>query len=912
MKTSPPLHQNYLSGIIISVIFLFCISMVGKSATTYIDICERQSYLCTVPIIKGATYQWQISRKTLTWGSYMDIYKATKNTYTFSPETGSFKSDYRVRCKVVYGGNTHYSDPWEFDIWAENLPTPPTSITSTANNYCPDSKPSTLTLTCSGGTYASTYQWFTSCGSTVRSTGSTYVIDPSPSVSDIYYVRSTSSGHCLPSACASIQITVKTESEQATGISLTENNFCPGTSTTMTVQGGSLGTSAVWKWYIGGSYKATGASYTPSPALTATTTFNVKAEGSCNTTPGYSKDVIVNTLPVKATSILADNDELPAGGTTILRQNGGSDGSSTTWRWYKGGCGNGSPLGSGDIYTTSSLSETTTFYLRGEDDCGNTDCVSKTITVVPLSIDTQPESTSVCVAGTTHVEVVASGVGLEYQWKKDGVDIPGKTASSLWFAGASLSDAGSYTCRVNDAEGFLVSDAATVTVLESPEITSQPASSVTACYGETVQLEIVAQVTDAATYQWKKNNVDIDGETGSTLEFIAATPDVNGFYTCVIDDACGNLTTTGTNLSIANELPEIDLGPDQVVCMNDEVILSAGSGFTSYLWSHGKTTQIITVTNVDGDYSVTGTDNYGCEKVSNTVNLSFVGPYEGAEICIVTVDSVTGKNMVVWEKTQDVGIDSYNVWREGSTVNDSVLVKNVAFDALSVAVDEGSEPDSKAHRYWITALDSCGNESTRSKIHKTMLLTTGLGPDRINLTWLEYQVEDQAYLFVGYKIYRSPLETGFVIIDSISSGSPLYPDISPPYGTNYYRIAGLIDTPCSPEGNEKAGTGPYYHSLSNMDDNKLKDHPSGINPEFVTGKLEIYPNPFNSSTMLRFQNPEHSEFTLYIRDLSGKLVRMQKHITNQEIRIDRGSLQPGYYHVEVTGKRIYRGKMIIR
>jgi hypothetical protein len=273
------------------------------------------------------------------------------------------------------------------------------------------------------------------------------------------------------------------------------------------------------------------------------------------------------------------------------------------------------------------------------------------------------------------------------------------------------------------------------------------------------------------------------------------------------------------------------------------------------------------------------------------------------------VDSVSGKNMVVWEKAPDVGIASYNVYREGSTVNDSVLVGNVAFDATMVAIDAESQPETKAHRYWITSIDTCGNESGRSQIHKTMLLTTNLGTDRINLSWLEYEVENQPYLFVGYKIFRSATNSGFGIIDSIASGSPLYPDIEPPSGDNYYRIAGLIDSPCTPGDDTKAGSGPYHHSLSNLDNNRLQG--TGIFGESSKAQLSIYPNPFENRTTVRFSNPTNTEFTLNIRDLSGKLVYTRKNITEQEIHIQRGSLKSGYYHIEVVGEKMFRGKMII-
>ncbi|MFC2081452.1 T9SS type A sorting domain-containing protein [Bacteroidota bacterium] len=916
MRSSKSQPRKTITTIfILSLILVSTLSVnaqIKPPATKYIDLCYGDSYLASVSYNSRATYQWQVSAKNYlakVWGDWMNISKgATSYRYTFTAPSSTL-TDYRIQCLVTYLGQTASGGITEFDIFNETKPTPPTNIIFSSSNYCPDAKPSTVTLTASGGT-GDSYQWYTSCGSTVKATGTTYVLDPSPSVSDIFYVARTS-GHCLPSSCYSEELVVRTESVQASSISATANNTCPGTATTLTVQGGSLGYGASWRWYIGTTQYATGVSYTPSP--TSTTTYTVKAVGTCNTTAGVSKEIIVNAVPVKADAVTADDENLPAGGSTILRQVGGSDGSSTTWRWYKDGCGTGSPLGNGDLYNTGVLSSTTTFYLRAEDNCGNTDCVSKTVTVHPLSIDVQPQGSTVCVSGNTNVAVTASGYGLTYQWKKGGVDIPGANASSYSITGATLGDAGSYTCVVGDGINTATTVAATVNVMEAPEITSEPAATVTACFEETVQLEVVAVVTDAVTYQWKKNNVDMLGETASVLEFADATSVVNGFYTCYINDACGNLSTSGTNLTVANPPPMIELGDDQVVCLNAPVELSAGLGYNSFLWSTGETTQTITVLNKEGDYSVQGTDLNGCEGFSNTVNLSFVGPNQDAEICIVTVDSVTGKNMVVWEKQAGVGINSYNVWREGSTVNDSVLVKNVAFDALSAVVDDGSEPETKAHRYWITAIDSCGNESERSNIHKTMLMTTGLGSDRINLSWLEYEVEEQPYLFVGYMIFRSPMNSNFMIIDSIASGSPLYPDIEPPDGTNYYRIAGLLDSPCSPTGSKKAGTGPYTHSLSNLDDNKLREgEPAGIVQGGSGEQFAIYPNPFGNYTMVRFDNPDHSEYTLYIRDLSGKLVQTRKHITEQEFRIERGSLKAGYYHMELIGDKMFRGKMIIQ
>ncbi len=911
MKKRTPHFRKAARTLIFSFLILAGLPFCLKAVPTFVDICyPGDSYRCAVPLNKTYDYQWQISSKPSLgdWSTYTNISGATAYYYYFSP--ASYKSMYRVRCAVTIGFNPPvYSDPWEFTVYQESSPTPPTTVSVSGDNYCPNAAPATITLSCSGGSNYSTYQWFSSnCGSGSIGSGST-VTPAAPTSSKTYYVRSTSSGHCQPSSCATVVATVKTESVLPSQILASDNNICPGNSVTLSLDGGSLGTGAYWRWQVGTTYKGSGETHVTS-LLNTTTTYNVQPyNGVCDGafTP-VVKEIVVNDVPVIPEGITAGADSVCVGGSTLLQKSGGEEGTSTSWMWYTGSCG-GTFVGDGISHNTGDLDETTSFYLRGEDECGNTDCVSRTIVVVPLSIDTQPEDATVCVAGTASLSVSATGVGLQYQWKKDAVEIPGANSATYPIASAVLGDAGSYTCVVSDAENSVTSNAAVVTVLEQPLITTQPVST-NACYGETVQLEVEATVTEAATYQWKLNSVDIPGEDSSVIVFAGASPAMNGIYSCFIDDACGSVTSSVVNLTIYNQPPKIELGGDRLVCLNEEVELSAGLGYSSFLWSTGETTQNITVLNKDGDYYVSGTDVNGCEGFSDTVHISFAGPYQGSEICIVTVDSVTGKNMVVWEKTPDAGIESYNVWREGSTVNDSVLVQNVAFDALSVAVDEGSQPELKAHRYWITAIDSCGNESGRSNIHKTMLLTTGLGPDRINLTWLEYQVQGQPYLFVGYLIFRSPISSAFSIIDSIASGSPLYPDIDPPGGTNYYRIAGLINTPCEPEGQKKAGTGPYSHSLSNLDDNKLKE--TGVDPVTAYGKLKIYPNPFGDFTTLSFYNPGHSEYTLSIRDLSGKLVQTRKYITEQEIRIERGSLKAGYYHVELAGETIFRAKMIIQ
>jgi len=109
-------------------------------------------------------------------------------------------------------------------------------------------------------------------------------------------------------------------------------------------------------------------------------------------------------------------------------------------------------------------------------------------------------------------------------------------------------------------------------------------------------------------------------------------PSVNsqGVYTYTIGGGC-NIST----VEIFYSTP-IDLGNDTTICQGNSVLLDAGSGQDSYLWSTGATTQTINVTQ-PGTYMVTGALAIG-NKVVN-------GDFEGGSTATsnnFTTDYVVG------------------------------------------------------------------------------------------------------------------------------------------------------------------------------------------------------------------------------------------------------------------------------
>ena len=208
------------------------------------------------------------------------------------------------------------------------------------------------TLGITGGSLGTggVWTWYNgSCGGANTGVGSTITV--SPTLTTTYYVRAE--GTCNTTTCSNVMITVNDSSILASSVTATPSTICESLSATLGVSGGTLGTSANWYWYIGscGSSSAgNGSSITVSPTLT--TTYYVRAEGVCNTTPCLNVTVTVNDSSIVAGTVTATPGTICESQSTILGVTGGTLGTSARWYWYNGTCG-GSSFGNGTSITVS-------------------------------------------------------------------------------------------------------------------------------------------------------------------------------------------------------------------------------------------------------------------------------------------------------------------------------------------------------------------------------------------------------------------------------------------------------------------------------------------------------------------------------------------------------------------------------
>ncbi|MFN0275166.1 MAG: gliding motility-associated C-terminal domain-containing protein, partial [Chitinophagales bacterium] len=138
----------------------------------------------------------------------------------------------------------------------------------------------------------------------------------------------------------------------------------------------------------------------------------------------------------------------------------------------------------------------------------------------------------------------------------------------------------------------------------------------TICEGDSIDLSAGGQWgVPPYYYEWEP--------TGDIADEIIVSPTDTTIYTSIIHDLCEMKDTVYQTVNVIPS-PKLSPGPFEG-CF--EVTADAGAGYASYLWSTGETTQTILVDS-GGVYYVTVTDAFGCEGVSDPIDVIINYPPE--------------------------------------------------------------------------------------------------------------------------------------------------------------------------------------------------------------------------------------------------------------------------------------------
>ncbi len=297
-------------------------------------------------------------------------------------------------------------------------------------------------------------------------------------------------------------------------------------------------------------------------------------------------------IPPGAITVSTNAESLCPGDSALLTASTGS-----SHQWYlngqsvSGATNQTYAVGSGGVYNCV---------------VNNTFCIDSASVGILIEDVSNPSvnlsySDSVICPGQT--VLISGSNGGSSQWFLNGDTIPGETNTGIF-----ATEGGWYNMTKTNNNGC--SDSASmgafITLYDSPNVDLGPDAGI--CPNDTLVLD--AGTFTNSTYNWS---------TTATSQTIGVTD--SGTYTVFVisENNC-----FGYDTIYISALPEafIELWPDTLLCVGNNYTLDAGTGYSSYLWDDGATTQtrVISegsITNVT--YSIVVENNSGCEGTDSFV-----------------------------------------------------------------------------------------------------------------------------------------------------------------------------------------------------------------------------------------------------------------------------------------------------
>jgi len=443
------------------------------------------------------------------------------------------------------------------------------------------------------------------------------------------------------------------------------------------------------------------------------------------------------------------------------------------------------------------------------------------------------------------------------------------------------------------------------------------------CSGDSVAL--ICRISNEASLQWQKDGIDIPAANDTILILPRLSELSVGNYVCKATNAYGTVFSSPAFIQVA-VAPEILTQPATQWLnenQNDAISVTAtGTKPLKYYWYfRGElidSTLIgrLSITNA----TVNNEGTYYC-RISNycgTAETQPFGVYLRPQLCLVTADVETGKNVVVWERRSGRRIKGYNVYRESLVKDVYDKLGYVPYTSPGVFVDSTSKPESRQYLYKIAVVAENDEVSPLSPYHKTLFLQYVSSVEGVNLIWQPYAIENGNVEFSSYVLYKGTDSTSLQPFDTVSSNITAYTDKDPAalQKLTFYRIAGILYNACHSESLLKAGGGPFVEVLSNLEDNRLRSTGGNSVAEISTLSLQLYPQPANDYLYVNMFLEQPSDVRWEITDIMGTRIanRMTGAYTagNQKLKIDLSHLAAGIYLLKIqTNKATSVSRFIV-
>lgn len=408
---------------------------------------------------------------------------------------------------------------------------------------------------------------------------------------------------------------------------------------------------------------------------------------------------------------------------------------------------------------------------------------------------------------------------------------------------AGLIGANNLTYTYTDGNGCTNTNVETVTVFAVPQPTITTNTSSVICTGGSVTLDAGSGF---ANYVWAPN-----GQTSQTI-----TVNTDDVYTVTVTSTDGCVGQATNTITVVTAPDTLDAGPAQgfvsTFCQGQPVntVLDAGAGYASYAWAPGGASSQTINVNSPGTYTVTVTDNVGCQ-----FTQSIAVGFSNVSANIVANGPTTfclGDSVLL-----DAGAGYIHLWNSGSTTQ---LIEVTQTGNYSVVVE-----------------DEFGCQAT----------------DNIQVT-----VQDPATAEFDYAQDANSLTVSFVDFSdnatsyswTFQSGNPATSTLQNPvvvYPDNGEYVVTLTTT-------NTCGT-------TSVTDTVFVKSPVGINDIFTDG-FKLFPNPTNGLLQLQFSTTNNQTIGISLFNTLGQQIWTESTTVDGAFNkaYDLSALADGVYMLQLT------------
>ena len=224
-----------------------------------------------------------------------------------------------------------------------------------------------------------------------------------------------------------------------------------------------------------------------------------------------------------------------------------------------------------------------------------------------------------------------------------------------------------------------------------------------------------------------------------------------------------NTTFTTPSILIFNPLPS------QTSLCGSSIGLDAGSGFTSYLWNTGATSQTISATTA-GEYRVTVTNASGCT-ASDTVNFSLVKAdiLQSDQTVCVNTPLTLSINSYANQSAKTIDFDNLGIAALDATGGTASLITGVSGNGLSISRPTEVKTKDQTYGYGDYEVDAKTGNNTSNQYLSVLLPSNSWTNEAISIDSRPAGTDD-----VGWGIYVNGVRVAFATGSNPANASSWY------------------------------------------------------------------------------------------------------------------------------------------